>query len=67
MSRPIRHRPDLVLESLRHKEILTVEADPRSPERGQFRFVQGLLRTVAHETLSRRDRQSRHLAVAAFL
>jgi hypothetical protein len=56
-----------VLETLRHKEILTVEADPRSPERGQFRFVQGLLRTVAYETLSRRDRQSRHLAVAAFL
>ena len=58
---------DTVLATLRHKEILTVEADPRSPERGQFRFVQAMLRTVAYDTLSRRDRQSRHLAVAEFL
>jgi class 3 adenylate cyclase len=58
---------DGALERLRHKEIFTVETDPRSPERGQLRFVQALLRTVAYETLSRRDRQARHLAAADFL
>ena len=41
-----------------------VEADPRSPERGQYRFVQSLIQEVAYGTLARRDRRSRHLAVA---
>jgi len=58
---------DDTLESLRRKEIFTIESDPRSPERGQLRFVQALLRTVAYDTLSRRDRQARHLAAAEFL
>ncbi|MDT7570474.1 MAG: hypothetical protein QOE05_648, partial [Actinomycetota bacterium] len=56
---------DLVLASLTRKEIVMVHSDPLSPERGQFRFVQSLVRTVAYETLSRRDRKTRHLAVAA--
>ena len=58
---------DAVLESLRRKEILIVDHDPRSPERGQYRFVQALLRASAYDTLSRRDKHSRHLAVAAHL
>jgi class 3 adenylate cyclase len=58
---------DAALESLRHREILTVDNDPRSPERGQFRFVQAVLRGVAYDTLSRRDRRARHLAVADYL
>ena len=58
---------DEVLGSLRRKEILSVDTDPRSPERGQFRFVQALLRGVAYETLSRRDRKARHIAVAEHL
>src|SRR3954449_13016316 len=58
---------DDVLESLRRKEILNVDNDPRSPERGQFRFVQALLRGVAYDTLSRRDRKARHIAVAEHL
>jgi len=58
---------DEVLGSLRRKEILNVDSDPRSPERGQFRFVQALLRGVAYDTLSRRDRKSRHIAVAHHL
>ncbi|HET7311022.1 MAG TPA: adenylate/guanylate cyclase domain-containing protein [Mycobacteriales bacterium] len=53
---------DGLLSALVRKEILSVEADPRSPERGQYRFVQALVRTVAYETLSRRDRKTRHLA-----
>jgi class 3 adenylate cyclase/tetratricopeptide (TPR) repeat protein len=58
---------DELLTSLVRKEIFAVEADPRSPERGQYRFVQALVRTVAYETLSHRDRKSRHLAAAAHL
>jgi len=58
---------DEVLNALRRKEILNVDTDPRSPERGQYRFVQALLRGVAYDTLSRRDRKSRHIAVAQHL
>jgi class 3 adenylate cyclase len=58
---------DDVLASLRRKEILNVDTDPRSSERGQYRFVQALLRGVAYETLSRRDRKARHIAVAEHL
>jgi tetratricopeptide (TPR) repeat protein len=44
-----------------------VQADPRSPEHGQYGFVQDLVRHVAYETLSKRDRRSRHLAAADYL
>jgi tetratricopeptide (TPR) repeat protein len=47
--------------------VLTVRADPHSPDRGQYRFSQMLLRTVAYETLSKRERKSRHLAAAHYL
>ncbi|HEX7224421.1 MAG TPA: adenylate/guanylate cyclase domain-containing protein [Candidatus Limnocylindria bacterium] len=52
------------LQHLVQREILVRDDDPRSPERGQYRFVQGLLREVAYGTLSRDDRRSRHLAAA---
>jgi class 3 adenylate cyclase/tetratricopeptide (TPR) repeat protein len=52
------------LRGLVRRELLDVENDTRSPERGQFRFVQSLIREVAYATLARRDRRSRHLAVA---
>ena len=56
-----------VLGSLVRKQVLTVRADPHSPDRGQYRFSQTLLRTVAYETLSKRERKSRHLAAAHYL
>ncbi len=56
-----------ILASLVRKEVLGVQADPRSPERGQYGFLQDLVRRVAYETLARRDRKSRHLAAAAQL
>jgi class 3 adenylate cyclase/tetratricopeptide (TPR) repeat protein len=61
--------PDLdsVLTALVRKEVLTLEADPRSPERGQYGFLQDLLKRVAYETLSRRERKARHLAAADYL
>ncbi len=56
-----------LLGSLVRKEVLSVEADPRSPERGQYSFLQDLLQRVAYETLSRADRRSRQLAAAEHL
>jgi class 3 adenylate cyclase/tetratricopeptide (TPR) repeat protein len=55
------------LTSLVRKEVLSLQADPRSPERGQYAFLQDLLRQVAYETLARRERKKRHLAAAAYL
>ena len=55
------------LRALVRREFLQIEADPRSPERGQYRFVQSLIREVAYDTLALRDRRARHLAAARFL
>jgi class 3 adenylate cyclase/tetratricopeptide (TPR) repeat protein len=55
------------LGELVRREVLAVSADPLSPERGSYQFAQNMLRQVAYETLSRRDRKARHLAVAAHL
>ncbi|HWH24366.1 MAG TPA: adenylate/guanylate cyclase domain-containing protein, partial [Candidatus Limnocylindria bacterium] len=54
------------LRVLAQRELVALQTDPRSPERGQFRFVQGLIREVAYGTLSRRDRRARHLAAAQY-
>ena len=54
------------LRALVRRELLTLETDPRSPERGQYAFVQALIREVAYNTLAKRDRKARHLAAARF-
>jgi len=56
-----------LLLSLVRKEILSLQADPRSPEHGQYSFVQDLLRYVAYETLTKQERRTRHMAAAAHL
>ena len=56
-----------LLVSLVRKEVLGVQADPRSPEHGQYGFLQDIVRHVAYETLSKRERRARHLAVAGYL
>jgi class 3 adenylate cyclase len=58
---------DPLLASLLGKEIFSVQADPRSPERGQYSFLQDIVKRVAYETISRRERKSKHLAAAEFL
>ncbi|HEY2789700.1 MAG TPA: AAA family ATPase, partial [Gaiellales bacterium] len=58
---------DTILAGLVRKEVLSIQADPRSPEHGQYGFLQDLMRRVAYETLSRRDRRLRHLAAAVHL
>jgi predicted ATPase/class 3 adenylate cyclase len=55
------------LTALQRKEMLALDTDPRSPERGQYGFVQALIQRVAYETLSRRDRKAKHLAAAHYL
>jgi tetratricopeptide (TPR) repeat protein len=56
-----------LLAELVRREVLGVRADPLSPERGHYGFVQTMFRQVAYDTLSRRERKARHLAVAAHL
>jgi class 3 adenylate cyclase/tetratricopeptide (TPR) repeat protein len=55
---------EALLASLVRKEVLGLQADPRSPEHGQYGFLQDLVRRVAYETLSKRERRARHLAAA---
>jgi class 3 adenylate cyclase/tetratricopeptide (TPR) repeat protein len=54
-----------VLTALVRKEVLSLQADPLSPERGQYGFLQELVRRVAYEMLSKHDRRARHLEAAA--
>jgi predicted ATPase/class 3 adenylate cyclase len=56
-----------LLAGLLRKEILSVQADPRSPERGQYAFLQDIVKRVAYETLSLRERKAKHLGAAEFL
>jgi class 3 adenylate cyclase/tetratricopeptide (TPR) repeat protein len=57
-------RLEELLAGLVRKEVLFLQADPRSPERGQYGFLQDLLRRVAYETLPRRERAALHSAAA---
>ncbi len=54
------------LDRLVRQQFLLMDADPRSPERGQYRFVQGVVREVAYQSLSKRDRRAKHVATARF-
>ena len=44
-----------------------MQADPLSPERGQYAFLQDIVKRVAYETISRRERKAKHLATADYL
>ena len=54
------------MRDLVRREFLTVDLDPRSPERGEYGFLQSVIREVAYSTLSRRDRREKHLAAAKY-
>jgi class 3 adenylate cyclase/tetratricopeptide (TPR) repeat protein len=56
-----------VLASLVRKDLLAQQSDPRSPERGNYGFLQALVQRIAHDTLSRKEQKSRHLAAARYL
>ena len=55
------------LHDLTRREFLVHEADPRSPERGQYAFLQAIIREVAYGMLAKATRRSAHLAVAHHL
>ena len=54
------------LAALIRRELFRREMDARSPERGQYAFVQALIREVAYNTLSKKDRKKLHLAAARY-
>ncbi len=62
---PIEAEP--LLRQLVRKEVLEQDLDPRSPERGQYQFVQSVIREVAYSTLSKSARRAKHLACARYL
>ena len=53
-----------LLAGLARKEVLGQQSDPRSPEHGQYGFLQDIIRHVAYETVPKRDRRALHLAAA---
>ncbi|MGB9111444.1 MAG: adenylate/guanylate cyclase domain-containing protein [Acidimicrobiales bacterium] len=55
------------LDALIRKELIAVQSDPRSPERGHYSFIQDMVRKVAYESLPKRDRKDKHIAAAAYL
>jgi class 3 adenylate cyclase/tetratricopeptide (TPR) repeat protein len=55
------------LDRLVGRELLLRDDDPRSPERGQYRFLQAVVREVAYESLAKKDRRAKHLAAARHL
>ena len=56
-----------LLTGMVRRELLGLQSDPRSPEQGQYTFLQDLLRHVAYETLPKRERREKHLAAAEHL
>ena len=54
------------LGGLVRQQLLEIEDDRRSPEYGQYRFVQSVIREVAYGRLTKNDRYSRHLRVAEY-
>ncbi|MGD9955943.1 MAG: adenylate/guanylate cyclase domain-containing protein, partial [Candidatus Nanopelagicales bacterium] len=56
-----------LLRQLVRKEVLDQDVDPRSPERGQYQFVQSVIKEVAYSTLSKGARRAKHLTCARWL
>lgn len=61
-------RPDLAeqLRALVRMELLELDVDERSPERGQYRFIQSVIREVAYGRLAKAERRDRHILVARY-
>ena len=48
------------------RDLLVRQDDPRSPERGQYGFLQSVVQEVAYESLAKKDRRAKHLAAARY-
>ena len=58
---------ETALDRLVKHELLLRDDDPRSPERGQYQFLQAVVREVAYDSLAKPDRRAKHLAAARHL
>ena len=56
-----------ILSTLVRKELLSHQASSALPESSHYGFLQDLVRKVAYETLSRKDRKAKQLAAAAII
>jgi class 3 adenylate cyclase len=56
-----------LLSSLVRKEVLSISIDPLLSDRGQYGFLQDLVKKVAYDTMSKHERKARHLAAANYL
>ena len=54
------------LRDLSRQELLRYDTNPFSPERGQFQFVQSVIKEVAYGRIAKTERKDRHLKVAAY-
>ena len=54
------------LNALVRQEIFRLEDNPDAPERGQYQFVQGVIKEVAYGRLAKAERRERHLRVAEY-
>ena len=54
------------LSQLVRRELVEPVRDPRSPQHGQYRFIQSMIRDVALGRMSRDTHRARHLEVAAY-
>jgi class 3 adenylate cyclase/tetratricopeptide (TPR) repeat protein len=54
------------LRELVARELLRFDSDLRSPERGQYHFVQSVIKEVAYGRIAKADRRDRHVRVAEF-
>jgi len=59
-------RLDALVTALVRKEVFVYNDDPRSPERGQYSFVQALTREVAYSRLTLGERRDAHVQVAEY-
>jgi class 3 adenylate cyclase/tetratricopeptide (TPR) repeat protein len=59
-------RVEELLEPLVHRELLEFESDARSPGRGQYRFVQSMIREVAYRRVTRDERRVKHIRAAEY-
>ena len=55
-----------VLKDLSRRELMYLDVDPMSPERGQYGFVQGMIREVAYSTIAHKNRLALHVTAARY-
>jgi class 3 adenylate cyclase/tetratricopeptide (TPR) repeat protein len=56
-----------LLNALAEKDVLVTPRERRAKDVGEYAFSQTLLRSIAYDRLGKRERRSRHLAVATHL